>query len=146
MVNAWGGSWGSSWGVSWGAGSVPVIPTDRGGDGFGGYVRQRRKFRKATRDQLEKLLLSKEETPPPATPKRIRAVQREIVEQVAGGLLGPQKQEIASVVRREIAQVYQPSMDWNALVQAYQHIMQVAEEARIQQEIDDEDEFILMVA
>lgn len=132
----------------WGASpdEPPATPTDRGGDGFPG-TRQRRKFRKATRDQLEKLLFSKTEEPPRPTPKRVRAVQRDIVEQVAGGLLGPQKQEIARVVKREIVQSYQPSMDWNALIAAYEHVMRVAEEARTQQEIDDDDEeFLLMYA
>lgn len=150
MASAWGGAWGSAWGVAWGGGGVPpVIPTDRGGDGFpGGYIRHRRKARHATRDQLEKLLKSKDEEPPPPTKKRVAAIKREIVEEVSEGLGAPEKQQLARFVQREVVQAYQPSMDWAALAQAIEHVMQqAAEEAeRIEQEIEDEDEMILMMA
>lgn len=124
------------------------ISADRGGDGFpAGGIRRRRKHRHTTRDQLEKLLKSTAEEPPPPTKKRVKAIKEEILEEVSGGLGAPEKRELAQFVQREVVQAYQPTTDWAALIAAYEHIMRLAaEEAeRIEQEIEEEDEMILMM-
>lgn len=121
---------------------IPPVDVDRSAGGSSS-ARQRRKFRYITKAQLEELLFSKEEEPPPPTPGRVRTIQREIVEEVAGGLLGPEREQIARFVKREIVRAYKPAMDWGELARAFEQIARkAAEEA---EEIEDE-EFILMFA
>jgi hypothetical protein len=147
MASAWGGSWGSSWGVSWGA--TEEAPARRSGGDDGGYVRRRRKYRHITARQLQELLEVKPEETPVLTHKRVRAVKREIVRQIeAAGLLGPAKPAVAKFVQEELTQAFVPQMDWAGLAAAVRGIMQRAAEeaARIEQEIEDEDEFLILMA
>ena len=145
MAGSWGSSWGSSWASSWGY----VVATSRGGDD-GGYVSQRRKFKHVTARKLQELLEAKpdEEAPQP-THRRVRKVKREIVAAIeASGLLGPARPAVARFVEQELVQAYVPEMDWAALAGAVAGIMRRAAEeaARIEQEIEDEDEFLILMA
>lgn len=144
MASSWGSSWLSRWGGSWG-----LIQSDRGGDGFS--RRQRRQ--PLTREQLYRLFGVKDEerqAPPVPTTQKQKAIARRVVREIeaGGGLLAPVKREVAQIVRTEVARVWQPGTDWRALANAMQAVMQrAAEEAeRIEREIEDEDEFILMMA
>lgn len=147
MAGSWGSSWGNSWAASWGY----TVATSRGGDdGGSGYVRQRRKFKHVTARKLQELLEAKpdEEAPQP-THKRVRKVKREIVAAIeASGLLGPAKPAVARFVEQELVRAYVPEMDWAALATAVAGIMRRAAEeaARIEQEIEDEDEFLILMA
>ena len=123
----------------------------RGGDDAGSArpIRQRRKYRHITARQLQDLLEVKPEETPTPTHKRVRAVKREIVRQIeAEGLLGPAKPAVSKFVQHELTQAFVPSMDWAALAAAVRGIMQRAAEeaARIEQEIEDEDEFLILMA
>lgn len=146
MASAWGSSWGVSWGNSWGS----VARTDRGDGVSSGGIRQRRKFRHVTARRLQELFkVEPAEKAPEPTHKRVRAVKREIIEAVeAGGLLGPARGPVTQFINRELPFVYLPSMGWGELASAIQGFMQrVAEEAaRVEQEIEDEDEMILLMA
>jgi hypothetical protein len=78
----------------------------------------------------------------------VRAVKREIVNQIeAAGLLGPAKPAVAKLVQQELAQIA-PATDWAELATLVRAIMQKAAEeaARIEQEIEDEDEFLILMA
>jgi len=150
VAGSWSSSWGSSWGVSWGYSATPTTPTDRGGDDGGGYVRQRRKYKHVTARKLQELLDEVEaKKAPQPTHKRLRTVKREIVAQIeAAGLLGPAKPAVARLVEQELVQAYVPDMDWRELANAVAGIMQRAAEeaARLEQEIEDEDEFLILMA
>lgn len=129
---------------------VPVETRARGGDDGGSArpVRQRRKYRHITAKQLQELLDVKPEEAPVPTHKRVRAVKREIVRQIeAAGLLGPAKPAVAKFVQQELTQAFVPQMDWAALAAAVRAVMQKAAEeaARIEQEIEDEDELFLIL-
>ncbi len=122
--------------------------TDRGGDGFDA-PRQRRKARHITAKRLQELLAPKEESAPVPTHKRVRAAKREIIAAIeaGGGLLGAARQHIAQFVGDQVQQFYQPDMEWRELAMAMQAIAeQAAEMARIEQEIEDEDEFLILMA
>jgi hypothetical protein len=130
---------------------VPVETRARGGDDGGSArpVRQRRKYRHITARQLQELLEVKPEEAPVPTHKRVRAVKREIVRQIeAAGLLGPAKPAVARFVQEELTQAFIPQMDWAGLAAAVRNIMRRAAEeaARIEQEIEDEDEFLILMA
>jgi hypothetical protein len=150
MADAWGGAWGSSWGVSWGFSDSTPEPPARGGDDGGSFrVRQRRKYRHITTRRLQELLDVKPEEAPVLTNKRVRVVKREIVSQIeAAGLIGPVKTKVAQFVGAELKQAFTPDMDWAAIAHAVANIMRkAAEEAeRIEQEIEDEDEFLILMA
>ena len=128
-----------------------VAGTDRGGDD-GGYfrpIRQRRKYRHITARQLRELLEVKPEETPVPTHKRLRAVKREIVRQIeAAGLLGPAKPAVSKFIQEELTQAFVPQMDWAGLAAAVRNIMQRAAEeaARIEADIEDEDEFLILMA
>jgi len=121
-------------------------------DGDISYSRQiKRRMRLVEARRLQELLDAEDdEAPPPPTHKRIRTVKREIVSRIdAAGLLGPARPAVARFVQQELVRAYVPQMDWGALRAAVARIAREAEEeaARIEQEIEDEDEsIILMVA
>ena len=126
---------------------------DRGGDDGGqAPVRQRRKYKHVTARKLQELLdsLEDKQEPPPPTHKRLRTVKREIVANIeAAGLLGPVKPAVARLVQQELVREYVPDMDWRALANAVADIMRKAAEeaARLEQEIEDEDEdFLILMA
>lgn len=143
---AWGGAWGSSWGASWGDGGEAETPRRAGDDA--GFVRQRRKYRHITAQRLQELLEATPEEQPVVTNKRVRAVKREIVSQIeSAGLLGPAKTKVAQFVGAELKQVFVPDMDWPAIRAAVASVLRKAAEeaARIEQELEDEDEMILLM-
>lgn len=130
--------------------SIAATETKRGGDD-GGYVRQRRKYKYVTAQKLQELLDAEEaRKAPEPTHKRLRAVKREIVANIeAAGLLGPVKPAVARLVQQELVREYVPDMDWRALANAVADIMRKAAEeaARLEQEIEDEDEdFLILMA
>jgi hypothetical protein len=131
------------------ASSTVAVDRDRGGDGFSSSRRQKRQ--PITKKQLYRIFGAKEEeeTPPPPTPRKRKAVARRMVSEIeAGGLRGAARQEIQKFVRHELVQAYQPDMGWQELLAAVSRIVQQAEaEARrIEQEIEEEDEMILLLA
>lgn len=130
-----------------GVGDAVSLRTDRGGDG-GSSVRNRRKYRHETRDQLQKLLETQEEEPE-FTPEQVTAIKEEIVQSIeAGGLLGPAISPVAEFVQRELQQAFVPGMDWAAIRQTVAFITaRAAEEAeRIENEIEEEDIMLLLLA
>jgi hypothetical protein len=120
----------------------------RGDPDFGGRIsrKERRARNRKARDQLQELLDSREEKPPAPTPRLIKRIQREIVAIAAGGLGVPQQQELARFVKREVVQAYQPDMEWAAITAAFQRLQQQAAEEAERLEIEDEDEFVLLMA
>lgn len=129
-------------------GELVTLRTDRGGDGGSSPVRNRRKHRYETRDQLQKLLETQEEEPE-FTPEQVTAIKEEIVQSIeAGGLLGPVKAPVAEFVQREVQLAFVPGMDWAAIRQTVAFITaRAAEEAeRIETEIEEEDIMLLLLA
>jgi hypothetical protein len=127
---------------------APLADERRGDPDFGGRIsrKARRARNRKARDQLQELLDSREEKPPAPTPRLIKRIQREIVAIAAGGLGVPQQQELARFVKREVVQAYQPDMEWAAITAAFQRLQQQAAEEAERLEIEDEDEFVLLMA
>jgi hypothetical protein len=127
---------------------APLADERRGDPDFGGRVsrKERRARNRKARDQLQELLDSREEKPPAPTPRLIKRIQREIVAIAAGGLGAPQQAELARFVKREVVQAYQPDMEWAAITAAFQRLQQQAAEEAERLEIEDEDEFVLLMA
>jgi transposase-like protein len=149
MASSWGGAWGSSWGVSWGDTGVAPVARRVGDDA--GYVRRRRKYRPEDIIAIvEAMKAAEEEAQPRPTAKKRKALARKIVETIDEDNIFTQalKKPVAQFVRQEVAHVYQPGVSWSEVYTAVTRIIEAAqaEARRIEQEIEDEDEFLILMA
>jgi len=146
MADAWGGAWGSSWGVSWGYSSTP--PTTRTAWDDGG-TRKRRKFRPEDIIALvEAVQAAERETAPKPTAKKRKALARKIFEAAGEDtLFAPAMKPVETFVRQEVKQFYQPGVSWAEVYTAVTRIIEnaQAEARRIENEIEEEDEMILLM-
>lgn len=113
----------------------------------GGYVR--RKLRPEDIIAIIEAVKAAEETQPKPTQKKRKALARKIVEEVwEDTLFAPACKPVEQFVRREVAQVYRPGVSWAEVYTAVTRIIEAAqnEARRIEQEIEDEDEFLILMA
>lgn len=110
--------------ASGGTPPVVVVPTSGGG---GGGIRSTYIGQRAPKKKNYLPPNFKRKEPPPApTPELIKAVEREIVAEVAPE--APQKPEVAAYVRQEVVRAYRPQIDYAALQDALEQISAAAAE------------------
>jgi hypothetical protein len=147
MASSWGSSWGTSWGNAWGTVGAVVASAVRGDDG--GRVRRRR-IRPEEIIAIVEAVKAAEETQPKPTAKKRKALTRKIIETIDDDNIFTQalKKPVAQFVRQEVAQVYQTGVSWSEVYTAVTRIIEAAqaEARRIEQEIEDEDEFLILMA
>ena len=144
-MDAWGGAWGNSWGVGWGLSDAPSTPA-RGDDS---PARKRRRLRPediiALIEAVEAIEAAKQPEP---TKKKRKALTRKIVEAVSENLvLTPVFKPVEKFVQQEVARFYQPGTSWAEVQAAVMRVIEAAqaEARRIEQEIEEEDEMILLM-
>jgi len=146
MAGSWSSSWLSSWGVSWGYSSAP--PTARPAWDDGG-TRKRRKLRPEDIIALvEAVQAAERESAPKPTAKKRKALTRKIVETVGEDtLFAPAMKPVETFVRQEVQQFYQPGVSWAEVYTAVTRIIEnaQAEARRIEAEIEEEDEMVLLL-
>jgi hypothetical protein len=132
---------------------VPVETRARGGDDGGSArpIRQRRRIRpEEIIAIIEAVKAAEEEAKPRPTAKKRKALARKIIETIDDDNIFTQalKKPVAQFVRQEVAQVYQPGVSWSEVHAAVTRIIEAAqaEARRIEQEIEDEDEFLILMA
>lgn len=144
---AWGGAWGSSWGVSWGYSSSPPAPTRTAWDDGG--TRKRRRIRPEDIIAIvEAIQAAEQETAPKPTAKKRKALTRKIVEAVGEDtLFAPALKPVETLVRQEVKQFYQSGVSWAEVYTAVTRLIEAAqaEAQRIENEIEEEDEMILLM-
>lgn len=147
-MDVWGGAWGSSWGVSWQISAA--VPVRRGDDA---PVRTRRRFRPEEIIAIVEAMKAAEETSPQPTRKKRKALTRKIVDEVwEDTIFAPARKPVEQFVRQEVQQFYQPGVSWAEVQAAVTRIIEIAQEhaeaeaRRIEQEIEDEDEFLILMA
>jgi hypothetical protein len=144
VADAWGGAWGSSWGVSWEISEAPPVQVQRGDDA---PVRVRRRFRPEEIIAIVEAMQAAENTKP--TRKKRKALTRKIVDEVwQDTIFAPARKPVEQFVRQEVAQFYQPGVSWAEVHAAITRTIEAAqaEARRIEQEIEDEDEFLILMA
>lgn len=109
----------------------PVIVVRDGGDGI----------RRQVVIHVHEVLRSKAKRPPPPTANRVRALQREALQE-AGGLFAASP-ETKAYAREEIREFYQPGRTWADLDAEFAVLVQKVRE-RIAAELDEEEEFLLL--
>jgi hypothetical protein len=148
MASSWGSSWGTSWGNAWGSVGAVVAAVVRGDDG--GRVRRRRIRPEEIIAIVEAVKAAEEEAQPKPTAKKRKALTRKIIETIDDDNIFTQalKKPVEQFVRREVAQVYQTGVSWSEVYTAVTRIIEAAqaEARRIEQEIEDEDEFLILMA
>jgi hypothetical protein len=146
MASAWGSAWGVSWGVSWGYSSAP--PTTRTAWDDGG-TRRRRKFRREDIIAIvEAVQAAERETAPKPTAKKRKALARKIIETVGEDtFFAPAMKPVETFVRQEVQQFYQPGVSWAEVYTAVTRLIEAAqaEARRIEAEIEEEDEMVLLL-
>jgi hypothetical protein len=144
VADAWGGAWGSSWGVSWEISEAPPVQVQRGDDA---PVRARRRFRPEEIIAIVEAMRAAENTKP--TRKKRKALTRKIVDEVwQDTIFAPARKPVEQFIRQEVAQFYQPGVSWAEVYTAITRTIEAAqaEARRIEQEIEDEDEFLILMA
>jgi hypothetical protein len=130
---------------------VAVETPTRRGDDAGPIAARRRRIRPEEIIAIvEAVKAAEEEAKPKPTAKKRKALARKIVETIDEDNIFTQalKKPVAQFVRQEVAQVYQPGVSWD---EVYEHVARIIEAAqaearRINQEIEDEDEFLILMA
>lgn len=131
--------------------SIAETETRRGDDA--GFVEHRRRFKRRRLTPadiiaiVEAIEAAKEAEPKPTVKKR-KALTRKIVEAVSENLvLTPVFKPVEKFVQQEVAQFYQPGTSWAEVQAAVMRVIEAAqaEARRIEQEIEEEDEMILLM-
>jgi hypothetical protein len=128
-----------------GDGVPPPVPVRRGGDDA--PVRTRRRFRPEEIIAIVEAMRAAENTKPTRTKRK--ALTRKIVDEVwQDTIFAPARKPIEQFVRQEVAQFYQPGVPWAEVHAAITRTIEAAqaEARRIEQEIEDEDEILILMA
>jgi D-aminopeptidase len=126
---------------------TPPVPVRRGGDDA--PVRQRRRLRPEDIIAIVEAARAAEETKPQPTKKQRKALTSKIVDEVwEDTIFAPARKPVEQFVRQEVAQFYKPGVSWAEIHAAVTRIIDAAqaEARRIEQEIEDEDEFLILLA
>lgn len=131
--------------------SIAETETRRGDDA--GFVEHRRRFKRrrltpADIIAIVEAIQAAEEAEPKPTVKKRKALTRKIVETVGEDtLFAPAMKPVETFVRQEVKQFYQPGVSWAEVYTAVTRLIEAAqaEAQRIENEIEEEDEMILLM-